>query len=124
MIPVRTIRGLAAAVVLLLPGCADPGPVETPDDEGPYVVVAVDYHFHDAHPSKPITLDRVVEIDNQTNNLHNVTFTELGFDRNVRAGKDLRIDPIGELVEQPGVYSFVCKFHQDRGMTGVLVIVD
>jgi hypothetical protein len=115
--------GLAVVLALVLPGCdgGDPGPGETPDD-GPYVVVAVDYHFHDAHPSKPIALGRPLEISNQTSNVHNVTFVGLDFDRNVRPGKELRIDPIGDLVQEPGRYPFVCKFHEDRGMTGVLVI--
>jgi plastocyanin len=34
----------------------------------------------------------------------------------------LVIDP-QELFGKPGRYPFVCRFHGDRGMTGVLVIV-
>ncbi|MGH2724402.1 MAG: cupredoxin domain-containing protein [Actinomycetota bacterium] len=122
----RSRSAVALALAFAVTACGgdpDPGPGETPDDGGPYVVVAVDYHFHDAHPSKPIAGDLVVEISNQTSNVHNVTFLGLDFDRNVRPGKRLRIAPISDVLPEPGRYPFVCKFHRDRGMTGVLVIV-
>ena len=40
---------------------------------GPYVVVAVDNHFHDIHPSDPptITADRPFVVKNEGFNLHN-----------------------------------------------------
>jgi hypothetical protein len=40
---------------------------------GPYVVTAIDYHFHDAHPSLPIRLGQAVQFSNQGRNPHNVT---------------------------------------------------
>ena len=95
-----------------------------PTAEGPYVVTAIDYHFHDAHPSEPIQLGRAVDFNNQGENLHNVTFEELDFDENLPKGERISIDPVSDLVEEPGRYAFFCKFHADRGMTGVLVVVD
>ena len=86
------------------------------------MVTAIDYHFHDAHPSLPIALDRMVEVNNQGSNIHNVTFEGAGYDENVRPGKRLVIDP-QELFGEPGRYPFVCRFHADRGMSGVLVVV-
>ena len=114
----------ALATVLLTAGCSQGRPAGSPSPSptGPYVVTAIDYHFHDAHPSLPIALDRMVEVNNQGSNIHNVTFDGAGYDENVRPGTRLVIDP-QELFGKPGRYPFVCRFHGDRGMTGVLVIV-
>jgi len=109
----------AALALLLLVACSSPDP---PPDTGPYVVTAIDYHFHDAHPSLPIALDRPVEVNNQGSNIHNVTIEDVDFNENIRTGEHLTIDP-GEVFGEPGEYPFFCKFHVDRGMTGVLVIV-
>jgi Cupredoxin-like domain len=118
------VAGLAA-LLLAVPGCSDResgGPTPSPSPTGPYVVTAIDYHFHDAHPSLPIAMDRTVEINNQGSNIHNVTFEGLDYSETVRPGRRLAIDP-AELFGTPGRYPFVCRFHVDRGMTGVLVIV-
>jgi hypothetical protein len=112
----------AGALVLLALIAACSSDPEPPPDSGPYVVTAIDYHFHDAHPSLPIALDRPVEVKNQGSNIHNVTFEDADFNENVRSGERLRIDP-EEVFGEPGEYAFFCKFHVDRGMTGVLAIV-
>jgi cupredoxin-like protein len=111
----------ATALILLAVGGCETGDAAPPN--GPYVVTAVDYHFHDAHPSLPIVLDRAVQFSNQGRNPHNVTIEGTGFDRVVRPGQRITIDPIGSLLPAPGRYPFVCRFHADRGMSGVLVVV-
>ena len=112
--------GAAAGMVLLAVGaCTDEG---TREAEGPYVVTAIDYHFHDAHPSLPIRPDRAVQFSNQGRNLHNVTIEGTSYDRTVRPGGRMTIDPIGSLLPEPGRSPFFCKLHADRGMSGVLVI--
>jgi hypothetical protein len=112
-----TRAAIAALVALSACGTGDAGP-----PTGPYVVTAIDYHFHDAHPSLPIVLDRAVQFSNQGRNPHNVTIEGTGYDRIVRPGQRITIDPIGSLLSE-GRYPFVCRFHADRGMSGVLVVV-
>ncbi len=116
---------LLAAVLLVgvaAPGCA--GERRGPAAEGPYVVTAIDYHFHDAHPSLPITLDRPLQFSNQGRNPHNVSIHGTDYDRTFQPGMRITIDPVGTLLERPGRYPFFCKLHADRGMSGVLVIED
>ena len=109
----------AAAVALMsLAGCDGERP-----PAGPYVVSAIDYHFHDAHPSKPIALDRAVQFSNQGSNRHNVTIEGTDYDRTLQPGARITIDPVSSLLASPGRYPFVCKLHADRGMSGVLVLV-
>jgi plastocyanin len=89
----------------------------------PYVVTAIDYHFHDAHPTFPIGPDRDLVVENQGRNLHNVTIPALNYSRNVEPGDQLTISNIaGQLA--PGRYAMFCKIHVDRGMSGVIVIAD
>ena len=114
----RLATALAAAL-LILPGCDEDRPS---NDPGPYVVTAIDYHFHDAHPSMPIALDRAVQFSNQGRNPHNVTIEGTDYDRTLQPGTRITVDPVSSLLESPGRYPFVCKLHADRGMSGVLVV--
>ena len=87
----------------------------------PYVVTAIDYHFHDAHPTLPIGPGRDLIVKNEGRNLHNVTIPALAYSRNVQPGDQLEIDDIaGDL--SPGRYVMFCRIHRDRGMSGVIVI--
>jgi plastocyanin len=86
------------------------------------VVTAIDYHFHDAHPSRLLSPGREVVISNQGSNIHNVTFEGTTFVRDIRPGDRLSLGPIGDLLTEPGRYRFACKYHLDRGMRGVLVV--
>jgi plastocyanin len=113
------LRVSAAIVALAVGACSEGG---TREAERPYVVTAIDYHFHDAHPSFPIRLDRAVQFSNQGRNPHNVTIEGTLFDRTIRPGERMTIDPIASVLPEPGRYPFFCKLHADRGMSGVLVI--
>ena len=88
----------------------------------PYVVTAIDYHFHDAHPSFPIAPGRDLVVTNDSSNIHNVTIPSIGYSQDVEAGEELVIPDVASLFPGPGRYSFHCVYHQDRGMTGILVI--
>ena len=117
-----------ALVSMWLSACSDTtaedkGPRRLPDDPTrPYVVTAIDYHFHDAHPSRLLSPDREVVISNQGSNVHNVTFEQTTFVRDIQPGQRLSLGPIGDLLEEPGRYRFACKYHLDRGMRGVLIV--
>ena len=119
------MRRIALSVVVLLAGsCTAPEPAPAPTSSlGPYTVTAIDYHFHDAHPSLPISLDRTVRFTNVGRNPHNVTFQTVDYHRELPVDGELRIEPISEVVPGPGRYRFFCSYHRDRKMTGVLVVV-
>ena len=116
----------AAAVLLVLGGCTQEpkGRRRLYPATGPYVVTAIDYHFHDAHPSEPIPIDRALQFSNQGRNLHNVTIPGTDIDRDIRPGVRVTYDPIGSLFEEPGEYPFYCELHRDRAMSGVLRVVE
>ena len=113
----------ALVALLVLAGACEPSSPVRSEEPGPYVVTAIDYHFHDAHPSLAIPLDRAVQFSNQGRNPHNVTIEGTDYDRTIEPGERITIEPIGSLLPSPGRYAFVCRFHADRGMSGVLVLV-
>ena len=88
----------------------------------PYVVTAIDYHFHDAHPTFPIAPGRDLRVKNAGSNVHNVTIPALDIVYDIAPGDEFVVEDIaGRLA--PGRYELVCRLHRDRGMTGVIVVV-
>jgi hypothetical protein len=125
----RALTGEVVLVALLAAGCAPgsgspPSPSLLQDPNRPYVVTAVDNHFHDAHPSEPLTLDRALEFKNEGRNLHNVTIAGTTLTRDFEPGERISIPSLGSLVDGPGRYRLICKYHADLGMTGDLVVVE
>ena len=116
------VAGVAAVVAVALGSGADRIERPSPDPEGPYVVSAIDYHFHDAHPTFPIGPDRDLVVKNVGRNLHNVTIPALGYSQDVRPGRELTIVDVAERLGSAGRYPFFCRFHRDRGMKGSIVI--
>lgn len=109
----------AAAVAVVVAFAVTGGPAEPP-----YVVTAIDYHFHDAHPTAPIASGRDLVVKNAGRNLHNVTIPAIGYSEDVRPGEQVVIDDLASRFERRGRYTLVCLIHQDRGMNGTLVIGD
>jgi hypothetical protein len=126
---IRTL-GLVAVLVCLASACARDGGSSRPsrtilqDPSRPYVVTAVDNHFHDAHPSEPIALDRTLVFKNEGRNLHNVTIEGTTLSRDIAPAERFSIDGIGSLVDDSGSYRLICRYHADLGMSGDLVVVD
>jgi plastocyanin len=111
------LLALAAAVASLVLASTFLG-----DEQRPYVVTAIDYHFHDAHPSLPIGPGRDLIVRNQGRNVHNVTIPVLGISRDVRPGGQVVIGSIADLLA-PGRYELFCQIHLAAfGMKGVIVI--
>jgi Cupredoxin-like domain len=87
-----------------------------------YVVTAIDYHFHDAHPTRPLVSGQDFVVENQGRNLHNVTIPALGFSEDVRPGDRVTIEDIADRLA-PGRYELFCQIHLTAfGMKGVIVI--
>lgn len=87
----------------------------------PYVVTAIDYHFHDAHPTFPISPGRDLVVKNAGRNVHNVSIPSLEISTDVAPGDELTIADVANRLEA-GRYELICRYHVDRGMTGVIVI--
>jgi plastocyanin len=87
-----------------------------------YVVTAIDYHFHDAHPTTPIGPGRDLVVTNDGRNVHNVTIPGTTYSQDVAPGDRLVIRNIAAFLGGPGEYPFFCRFHQSLGMTGVIII--
>ena len=107
---------VAVCVIALVAGA-----VLLTTDPAPYVVTAIDYHVHDAHPTLPIGEGRDLVVKNEGRNVHNVTIAALRFSTDVQPGERLTIDDI-TLRLDPGRYALICRYHEDRGMTGTIVI--
>jgi hypothetical protein len=87
-----------------------------------YVVTAIDYHFHDAHPTTPIGPSQDLVVKNAGRNVHNVTIPGTTYSQDVAPGGRLVIRDIAAFLGGPGQYPFHCRFHQSLGMAGVIVI--
>lgn len=94
-----------------------------PDDPSqPYGITAIDYHFHDAHPTFPLAPDRTVTWTNDGTVVHNVTFPQFGFSKDIPLGATIRIHDLGKKLGGPGTYTFYCAYHQNLGMIGTVII--
>lgn len=91
------------------------------DPPSPYVIAAIDYHFHDAHPTPPIAPGRDLTFKNVGSNVHNVTIEALGIVHDIPPGGEFVVEDIAGKLD-PGRYELLCRFHEDRGMTGEIVI--
>jgi hypothetical protein len=93
------------------------------DPSLPYGIVAIDYHFHDAHPSIPLDPSRDVTFSNAGSLLHNVTFPQLGYSKDLPVGSTIEIRNLGDKLGGPGIYTFFCSYHASSfGMIGTVVI--
>jgi hypothetical protein len=128
-------RGWLGAVALsaLVTACVGASPPRTggavlpiatqPDDlSRPYYVTAIDYHFHDAHPTPPLDPRRTIVVTNEGRNTHNVSIPGTGFSRDVEPGDRIALHDIGALFGGAGAHTFVCEYHVALGMRGTVVI--
>jgi hypothetical protein len=95
--------------------------VETPPQSttGPFVVVAVDNHFHDIHyeESNPIGEDRPFEVKNEGRNLHNFTVVGTDISIDIKPGREFTWPRLGDVLK-PGDYVVICKYHTYVDMGG------
>lgn len=94
------------------------------DPTKPYGVTAIDYHFHDAHPTLPLSPDRTIVVTNEGRVRHNVSILGTGFSKDVEPGDRIVLRDVGELFGGPGPHVFVCRFHASLGMRGTVVVAD
>jgi hypothetical protein len=128
----RWIASFLLVILVALTGCshsveAAPGqnlPLKIqPDDPSlPYGITAIDYHFHDAHPTRPLGMTRTVVVTNEGSVVHNLTIPGTNINKDLKPGQKLVIPDIGRLLGGPGYYPFFCDLHIPQGMAGVIVI--
>jgi plastocyanin len=58
-----------------------------------------------------------LEIDNESDTLHNFTLTDQSIDEDIQAGEDAKIQVT---IPQSGFVEFFCKYHKSSGMVGEL----
>lgn len=127
-------KTLLAGLLLSLVACSGSGlgpsaslsplPILTGADNPnqPYGIVAIEYHFHDAHPSLPLAPSRTVVWTNEGTLTHNVTIPQINFSQDFEPGQTITIKDLGKKLGEPGVYNFYCRFHEQLGMVGTLII--
>jgi hypothetical protein len=128
----RSLGSFLLVALVVLTGCshsvkAAPGQnlplkIQPDDPSQPYGITAIDYHFHDAHPTRPLGMTRTVQITNEGSVLHNVTIPGTRIDEDLKPGQRLVIPAIGRKLGGPGYYAFFCDLHIVQGMAGVIVI--
>lgn len=124
-------RLLLAAAGLLLVACAAGSPARPQPSRstlprattGPFVVVAVDNHFHDVHPEehREVSADRPLVVRNEGHNLHNFTVVGAGLSVDLEPGGEVSWGRIGDVL-RPGTYRIICQYHADQGMTGEVTV--
>ena len=134
----RATRGTLVLLALVLAACtttsgatpstsytySPPTVIDAPNSQtGPYVVVAVDNHFHDIHPSDPpiIAANRPFEVKNEGSNLHNFSVVGTHISVDIQPGKDMGWSRIGAHLK-PGTYQVVCTYHAYLGMVGLFTV--
>jgi plastocyanin len=111
------------ALAFLLGACSGGSSAsEDQDSSGSYLIVAIDYHFHNAHPTVPLPPQRTLVVLNDSVHLHNVTIVGTTFSKDVQPGDRLTIQPLRSVLPNPGRYRFFCFYHRDRGMRGLIVV--
>jgi len=92
------------------------------DPTSPYVVTAIDYHFHDAHPTLPLAADRTIVVTNAGRVRHNVSIPGTDFSRDVAPGDRIVLRDVAALFGGSGSHAFVCRYHANLGMKGTVIV--
>ena len=114
--------GAVIALTIAIVAAATAGNEQTATAAPIWVVSAVDYHFHDAHPTPHLALNETLVVTNYGMNDHNLTIPGIGYSANVAPGKSLVIRNIGSRLGGNGRYVMYCAYHRDLGMRGTIVI--
>jgi hypothetical protein len=100
----------------VLPGNPEP-------TSGPYVVTAIDNHFHDIHPEdrNVIHADQPFVVKNAGANLHNFTVIGTQISIDLQPGQSFEWPTIGSKLK-PATWVVVCKYHAYLGMIGMFTV--
>lgn len=85
---------------------------------GPAQLIMQDYEF--VHPCFAVSSTQGLQLVNSGSATHNVSIGE-AVNIDVEPGERVNTEPIGEILA-PGEYDFACKYHEDRGMIGQIIV--
>jgi hypothetical protein len=94
------------------------------DPTKPYGVTAIDYHFHDAHPTLSLSSDRDIIVTNEGRVRHNVSILGTDFTKDIAPGERIVLHGVGTLFGGPGRHVFFCAYHANLGMKGTVIVAD
>jgi hypothetical protein len=91
---------------------------------GPVVVVAIDNHFHDIHPTdhREVSPDQPLVVKNDGRYRHNFTIVGTGISEYLDPLEEVRWPRIGRILS-PGHYMVVCRIHEAAGMGGEFTVL-
>jgi hypothetical protein len=127
---VRRCRGSVLALsFLIVAGCSSGAPAAVPFQKvrtvpeprtGPFVISAIDNHFHDIHLNehKEIAHGRPISVQSYGLHLHNFTLEGTNISVDIPPGGRVLIGilPVGH-------YEAFCKYHVNTGMRGRFDVV-
>lgn len=95
-------------------------------DAGPAQLIMQDYEF--VHPCFAVSSTQGLQLVNSGSATHNLSIGEAvdisigeAVDIDVEPGERVNTEPLGEILA-PGEYDFACKYHEDRGMIGQIIV--
>jgi plastocyanin len=111
----------AGPTVTVQPGGGDSEDcAEVSAPEGAPVGVTMMDNFFDPD-CVAVSSEQGVALTNAGNLDHNFTIQGTEFSYDVNPGEDEETDELGDSVEA-GTYKFLCRFHEDQGMIGTIVV--
>jgi plastocyanin len=87
-------------------------------DAGPAQLIMQDYEF--VHPCFAVSSTQGLQLVNSGSATHNLSIGE-AIDIDVEPGERVNTEPLGEILA-PGEYDFACRYHEDRGMIGQIIV--
>jgi plastocyanin len=103
------------AVAIGAAGCG--GGSSSDSGSGKTQVDMDNYFFDPASVKAPAGKKITIELVNDSSDEHNFTLTEQGVSKDVEPGEE---GEVTVTVPKSGTLTFYCKYHRERGMTGML----
>lgn len=104
------------------PPTTPPSPSGQPSPPGGPTVTLTEADFQFSPANLVISKSQGLTISNQGPSLHNFTVQGTQVDIDVQPGSTDNLEAIGQAVPV-GEHPFFCKYHQARGMVGVITVV-
>jgi plastocyanin len=134
--PHSVVLGTLLVVCLAAPACSSGSPAAPAPaadrslivipypTTGPVVVVAIDNHFHDIHPSdhREVSVDQPLVVKNEGRYRHNFTIVGTEVSEYLEPLQEARWPRIGGMLS-PGHYVVICRIHQASGMGGEFTVL-
>jgi plastocyanin len=85
------------------------------------LVAQHDFYFDYNNLAVAVGASIPLVVQNKGDVAHTFTILELGLDEKIEPGEDATVELEAD---QAGSFRFFCRFHEDRGMVGLLIVAD